>query len=137
MDSSGKNTGVVAMPSSRGSSRPRDRTASPALAGGFFTAEPLEKDTGFKKLSCAPNPPPMTCCGLELQLTGHRADVCPQLPGERKTGSLQMETLGQSEVSGPGSLGTEGWTLRHWVGQTQWPSQDLWSGRTSVLLPPA
>ena len=27
----------VAMPSSRGSSQPRDRTTSPALAGGFFT----------------------------------------------------------------------------------------------------
>ena len=30
----------VAMPSSRGSSQPRDRTMSPALAGMFFTTEP-------------------------------------------------------------------------------------------------
>ena len=28
----------VAMPSSRGSSQPRDQPVSPALAGGFFTA---------------------------------------------------------------------------------------------------
>ena len=83
----------VAMPSSRGSSRPRDRTASLALAGGFFTTEPLEKDTGFKKLPSAPNPLPMTFRGLELPLGGHQADVCPQLPGERKTGSLQTEKL--------------------------------------------
>ena len=81
------------MPSSRGSSRPRDRTASLALAGGFFTTEPLEEDTGFKKLPSAPNPLPMTFGGLELPLGGHQADVCPQLPGERKTGSLQMEKL--------------------------------------------
>ena len=36
----------VAIPFSRGSSRPRDRAASPApaeLAGGFFTAEPHGK----------------------------------------------------------------------------------------------
>ena len=37
--SPGKNTGVVAMPSSRGSSRPRDRMSlmSSAVAGGLFT----------------------------------------------------------------------------------------------------
>jgi len=33
----------VAMPSSRGSSHPRDQTASLALAGGFFTTEPPRK----------------------------------------------------------------------------------------------
>jgi len=33
----------VALPSSRGSSRSRDRTPSPALAGGFFTTEPPGK----------------------------------------------------------------------------------------------
>ena len=32
----------VAMPSSRGSSQPRDRTCISYLAGGFFTAEPPE-----------------------------------------------------------------------------------------------
>ena len=40
-DSPGNNTGVGAMPSSTGSSQPRDRTRcllmSPALIGGFFT----------------------------------------------------------------------------------------------------
>ena len=38
-DSPGKNTGVVAMTSSRGSSRSRESPSfmSPALAGGFFT----------------------------------------------------------------------------------------------------
>ena len=39
-DSPSKNTGVVAMPSSRGSSHPRIKfayLASPGLAGGFFT----------------------------------------------------------------------------------------------------
>ena len=35
-DSPGKNTGV-AMPSSRGSSQPRDRTQVSHSAGGFFT----------------------------------------------------------------------------------------------------
>ena len=33
----------VAIPFSRGSSRPRDQIHIPALAGGFFTAEPPEK----------------------------------------------------------------------------------------------
>ena len=33
----------VAMPSSRGSSQPRDRTCISYIAGGFFTAEPLGK----------------------------------------------------------------------------------------------
>ena len=33
----------AALPSFRGSSRPRDRTPSPALAGGFFTTEPPGK----------------------------------------------------------------------------------------------
>ena len=37
-DSPGKNTGVVAMPSSRGSSQPRDWTQVSYIAGGFFTA---------------------------------------------------------------------------------------------------
>ena len=36
-DSPGKNTGVVAMPSSRGSSQPRDQTQVSHIAGGFFT----------------------------------------------------------------------------------------------------
>ena len=35
-DSSGQNTGVDAMPSSRGSSQPRDQMVS-RIAGGFFT----------------------------------------------------------------------------------------------------
>ena len=30
---------------SKGSSQPRDRTHVPCIAGGFFTAEPLEKHT--------------------------------------------------------------------------------------------
>ena len=33
----------VAIPFSRGSSRPRDQIHIPALAGGFFTSEPPEK----------------------------------------------------------------------------------------------
>ena len=33
----------VAMPSSRGSSQPRDQTHISCIAGGFFTAEPLTK----------------------------------------------------------------------------------------------
>ena len=36
-DSPGKNTGVIAMPSSRGSSQPRDRTQIFHIAGKFFT----------------------------------------------------------------------------------------------------
>ena len=36
-DSSVKNTGGVAMPSTRGSSQPRDRTQDTCIAGGFFT----------------------------------------------------------------------------------------------------
>ena len=36
-DSLGKNTGVDAMPSSRGSSQPRDQTQVCRIAGGFFT----------------------------------------------------------------------------------------------------
>ena len=32
-----------------------------------------------------------TCSSVPLG--GHQADVCPQLPGERKTGSLQTEKL--------------------------------------------
>ena len=35
--------GWVAMPSSRGSSQPRDRTCSSCIAGGFLTTEPLGK----------------------------------------------------------------------------------------------
>ena len=42
-DSLGKNTGVVAMPSSRGSSQSRDRTRVSCTAGRFFTAEPPGK----------------------------------------------------------------------------------------------
>ena len=41
--SPGKNTGVVAVSSSRGSSRPRDQTPVSRLAGGIFTSEPPEK----------------------------------------------------------------------------------------------
>ena len=33
----------VPMPSFRGSSQPRDRTRVSCIAGGFFTAEPLDK----------------------------------------------------------------------------------------------
>ena len=33
----------VAMPSSRGSSQPRDSNCDSFIAGGFFTAEPLGK----------------------------------------------------------------------------------------------
>ena len=39
----------VAISFSRGSSRPRDQIASPALAGGFFTAEPPGKPILFIK----------------------------------------------------------------------------------------
>ena len=42
-DSLGKNTGVVAMPSSRGSSQSRDQTRVSCTAGRFFTAEPPGK----------------------------------------------------------------------------------------------
>ena len=38
-----KNTGVVAMPSSRGSSQPRDRTQVSRTADRFFTSEPPGK----------------------------------------------------------------------------------------------
>ena len=41
--SPGKNTGVVAISSSRGSSRPRDQTPVSCLAGGISTSEPPEK----------------------------------------------------------------------------------------------
>ena len=33
----------VAVPSSRGSSQPRDQTCGSCITGGFFTAEPLGK----------------------------------------------------------------------------------------------
>ena len=35
-DSPGKNTGMVSMPSSKGTSQPRDRTQVSCFAGGFF-----------------------------------------------------------------------------------------------------
>ena len=38
----------VAISSSRGSSRPRDRTSISALAGGFFTTEPPGKPKGIE-----------------------------------------------------------------------------------------
>ena len=43
----------IAMPSSRGSSQPRDQTQVSHLAGGFFTSEPPEKplNTGVGSLS--------------------------------------------------------------------------------------
>ena len=50
MHSSGKNTRVGCMPSSRGSSRPRDRTrisCISCIAGIFFTTEPPGKPTIF------------------------------------------------------------------------------------------
>ena len=37
-DSPGKNTGVGSIPSSRGSSQPRDQTQASCIAGGFFTS---------------------------------------------------------------------------------------------------
>ena len=43
-DSPGKNTGVGSMPSSRGSSQPRDRTQVSHNAGGFFTKVPHAKE---------------------------------------------------------------------------------------------
>ena len=54
-DSPGKNTGGFAIPSSRGSSQPRDGTCVSCIAGGFFTfwairkpvtIEPGQKDVG-------------------------------------------------------------------------------------------
>ena len=37
-NSPGKNTGVIAIPFSKGSSQPRDRTQVSHIAGGFFTS---------------------------------------------------------------------------------------------------
>ena len=42
-DSPGKNTGVVAIPFSRGSSQPRDWTQVSCIAGRLFTSEPPRK----------------------------------------------------------------------------------------------
>ena len=41
----------VLIPFSRGSSRHRDQTASPALEGGFFTTEPRGKREVMYKIS--------------------------------------------------------------------------------------
>ena len=49
MGFSGKNVEWVAMPSSRGSSRPGDGSHVSCTAGGFFTAEPLGKTFGKLK----------------------------------------------------------------------------------------
>ena len=43
-----KNTGVGCLPSSRGSSWPRDQTCVSCIIGRFFTSEPLENPTVFK-----------------------------------------------------------------------------------------
>ena len=54
----------VAIPFSRGSSWPRDRTASPALAGRFYTTEPPGKVLKVKVLvtqSCPTLCDPMDC----------------------------------------------------------------------------
>ena len=45
-DSPGKNTGVVTVSSSRGSSQPRDQTQVSRIAGGFFTSWATE-DVGL------------------------------------------------------------------------------------------
>ena len=52
-DFPGKNTGEGTMPSSRGSSQPRDQTQASRIAGGFFTTwatrEPSIGDWGYIK----------------------------------------------------------------------------------------
>ena len=53
------------MPSSRGSSQPRDRTCNFCIAGGFFTAEPQGKPSTSSVLCQFP------------RLTVQSPDVCP------------------------------------------------------------
>ena len=47
-DFPGKNTGLVAISSSRGSSNPRIEPVSPSLAGRFFTSEPPESPSNIQ-----------------------------------------------------------------------------------------
>ena len=64
----------VAMPSSRGSSQPRDQTASlpsPALAGGFFTTELPGKPKRMFSLLCLVAQSCMTFCDpMDCSLPG-------------------------------------------------------------------
>ena len=74
----------VAVSSSRGSSQPKDRTASPALAGGFFTTEPPGKPqsrSGCMQISCA-----IPLHGWHHRFNGHESE---QTPGDTEgEGSL-------------------------------------------------
>ena len=57
-----------AIPSSRGSSQPKDRTHVPCAAGGFFTAEPPGKPPEWQHTPSSPKPEPPTAWWYVLKL---------------------------------------------------------------------
>ena len=70
------------MPSSGGSSQPRDQTQISRIAGGFFTSEPSgkPKDTGVSSL--IPSPEDLPDPGMEPGSPPLQADSLPaELPG--------------------------------------------------------
>ena len=74
----------VAMPSSRGSSRPRDRTRVSCIAGGFFTADTREAPGALtlhgEILPVLPNPKASPSCQLMLQILPLRRQPSPLDP---------------------------------------------------------
>ena len=103
-DSPGKNTGVVAMPFSRGSSQPGDRTQVSCIVGGFFTIWATRE---AKKV--------MTCSKkVNLVLV---AQSCPTLchpvncnpPGSSVYGILSVHAVGSHSLP-QGIFLIQGWT---------------------------
>ena len=89
-DSPGKNTGVVAMPSSRGSTQPRDQTQVSNTAGGFFiiwaTKEVQEYWSGLPNAS----PGELSDPGIEPGSPALQADSLPaEQPGKPYTGGMK------------------------------------------------
>ena len=90
-DSPGKKTECLAMPSSRGSSQPRDWTQVSCIAGGFFTIwatrEAHEYWNGYPILS----PRNLLDAGIELGSPALQADSLPaELPGKLVKNSYNL-----------------------------------------------
>ena len=73
----------VAIPSSRGSSPPRDRTQVSCIAGGFFTIWVIREPQEYWSGSPVPSPVGLPGPGIELGSPALQADCLPtELPGK-------------------------------------------------------
>ena len=99
-----------AVPFSRGSSRPRNRTEASCIAGGFFTSwattEAQPKGRSFQL--APPVAPSSATVILSLQLLGHHA----QGEGEYKVQEGRKWTGGKSLPGRQGRENTSWWVLR-------------------------